>query len=109
MRIDTWARVRDPDDRIGESTRDHPEATRKKLISREKHHSRSRFVTRLPRLDFTRNEGVPGSSPGVGLYGAELAEEWLQPACADESAVGARRQVQRLPVQACCEVRGGTE
>lgn len=39
----------------------------------------------------------------------DLAVERLQAACADESNVGAGQQVQRLSVQARCEVRGGAE
>ena len=51
---------------------------------------------------FGGNEGGKLVNPGLGA-------EWLQAACADESAVGARRQMQRLSVQTRCEVRGGTK
>jgi len=35
--------------------------------SREKTHSGERWITPVAGWDFTRNEGVPGSSPGVGF------------------------------------------
>ena|SRR5215218_195456 len=38
-----------------------------RLISSENVPARAREWTRVPHLSFPRNEGVPGSSPGVGL------------------------------------------
>jgi hypothetical protein len=120
-------------DRHGEPPRLTDHATTEARLGQ----GRSRAARGGPSLPFPRNERGPrfesgrrldvGRSsevafvgiPGKSLFASplslgrvrepDLAGEWLQAACAHESAVGARRQVQRLSVQAGSEVRGGTE
>ena len=62
------------------------------------------------RRSTSRNGGCDSvEARGAELVNLDLAAESLQAECADESAVGTGRQVQRLSVQARCQVRGGTE
>jgi hypothetical protein len=66
-------------------------------------------VMTVPMGAWRRSVATRSKHRGAELVNPDLTAGWLQAVCADESAVGAGRQVQLLSVQARGEVRGGTE